>query len=103
MYTVTDRSAATLLPIIAQSILPAPTVMSDLWAAYGGIGAMGQHLTVNHTLNLLTQLRVRTHKTSKTPGRMPSGGTKSNMEHIAQCLNGCGCGGFVIMTYPILL
>ena len=28
--------------------------MSDLWAAYGGIGAMGfQHLVVNHILNFV--------------------------------------------------
>ena len=50
MYTVPDRSAATLLPIIQGSIRPGTTIMSDLWAAYGGIQAMGYtHLTVNHT------------------------------------------------------
>ena len=54
MYTVPDRSAATLLPIIAQSILPGSAVMSDLWAAHGGIGALGfQHLTVNHSINFV--------------------------------------------------
>ena len=54
MYTAPDRSAATLLPIIAQSILPGSTVMPDLWAAHGGIGAMRfQHHTVNHTLNFV--------------------------------------------------
>lgn len=54
MYTVPDRSAATLLPIIQASIRPGTTIMSDLWAAYGGIQAMGYaHLTVNHTYNFV--------------------------------------------------
>ena len=54
MFTVPDRSAQTLLPIIQQSILPGTTIMSDMWAAYGGIGAMGfQHLQVNHTYNFV--------------------------------------------------
>ena len=38
--------------------------------------------SINHTLNFVYP--VYTHKTSKIPRRMPSGGTKSNMEHIAQ-------------------
>ena len=50
MYTVPDRRAATLLPIIQGSIRHGTTIMSDMWAAYGGIQAMGYaHLTVNHT------------------------------------------------------
>ena len=50
MYTVPDRNAATLLPIIQGYIRPGTTIMPDLWAAYGGIQAMGYaHLTVNHT------------------------------------------------------
>lgn len=54
MYLVPDRSANTLLPIIRDSIRPGTTIMSDLWASYGGIRAMGfQHLTVNHSLNFV--------------------------------------------------
>ena len=50
MYTMPDRRAATLLPIIQGSIRPGTTIMPDMWAAYGGIQAMGYaHLTVNHT------------------------------------------------------
>ena len=41
MYAVPDRSARTLLPIIQASIAPGTTIMSDMWAAYGGIAAMG--------------------------------------------------------------
>ena len=54
MFTVPDRSGPILLPIIQQSILPGTTIMSDMWAAYGGIAAMGfQHLQVNHTYNFV--------------------------------------------------
>ena len=56
MFAVPDRSAQTLLPIIQQSILPGTTIMSDMWAAYGGIAAMPmgyQHLQVNHTYNFV--------------------------------------------------
>ena len=37
MFTVPDRSAPTLLPIIKASIRPGTTIMSDLWAAYGAV------------------------------------------------------------------
>ena len=54
MYTVPDRSGPTLLPIIQQVIAPGTTIMSDMWAAYGGINAMGfAHLQVNHTYNFI--------------------------------------------------
>lgn len=54
MFAVPDRSGPTLLPIIQQSIRPGSTVMSDMWAAYGGIGALGYtHLQVNHTYNFV--------------------------------------------------
>ena len=47
MYAVPDRSVATLMPIIQNSILPGTTVISDLWRAYGGSNAIGfNHLTV---------------------------------------------------------
>ena len=54
LFAVPDRSAATLLPIIQGSIRPGSTIMSDMWAAYGGIGALGfTHLQVNHTYNFV--------------------------------------------------
>jgi len=53
MFTVPDRSAATLLPIISDSIRPATTQ----WPAYNGIvgipGAGFKHATVNHSLNFV--------------------------------------------------
>ena len=55
MYPVEDRSAATLLPIIADSVLPCSNVHSDLWAAYNGVGAMASNTsnTVNHSLDFV--------------------------------------------------
>lgn len=57
MLAVPDRSAATLMPIIQQYILPGTTVMSDKWRAYNGIATaagMGySHQTVNHSLNFI--------------------------------------------------
>ena len=54
IYAIPDRSAATLLPIIQNAILPGTTVMSDLWRAYGGNIAMGfNHFTVNHSINFV--------------------------------------------------
>jgi transposase-like protein len=54
MFTVSERTAATLLPIIRQSILPVTTIFSDQWAAYNRIAAMGYtHETVNHSVNFV--------------------------------------------------
>ena len=57
MVHVDRRDAATLLPIIRQHIVPGTTIISDLWAAYNTLGTLGyQHLTVNHTYNLIATL-----------------------------------------------
>ena len=54
VYPVEDRSAATLLPIIANSVIPGSNVPSDLGRTYNGVGAIGfQHFTVNHSLNFV--------------------------------------------------
>ena len=54
MYTVLDRSGPTLLPIIQQVIAPGTTIISDIWAAYGVINAMGfGHLQVSHTCSFV--------------------------------------------------
>ena len=41
MYSVPDRSGPTLLQIIQQVIAPGTAIMSDIWAAYGGVNDMG--------------------------------------------------------------
>jgi len=40
MFTVPDRTAVTLIPIIRANILPGSTTMSDQWRAYAGIAAI---------------------------------------------------------------
>ena len=50
MVEVLDRSAATLLPLIQQHILPGTTVLSDEWRSYSRIPTLGMvHETVNGT------------------------------------------------------
>jgi len=41
LFSVEDRSANTLMPIIQQSILPGTTVMSDQWRAYNQLRNAG--------------------------------------------------------------
>ena len=54
MVEVLDRSAATLLPLIQQHILP---VLSDAWRSYSRISTLGMaHETVNHSLNFVDPL-----------------------------------------------
>ena len=64
MVPVQDRSAATLVPIIEEYILPGTTIYSDEWASYNAIPpATFQHLTVNHSLNFInpaTQVHTQT-------------------------------------------
>lgn len=54
MFSVTDRSTATLLPIIQQYVLPGTTIHSDEWAAYFVLSTQGYiHETVNHSENFV--------------------------------------------------
>lgn len=54
LYAVDNRSAASLIPIIQQTIRPGTTIISDLWRAYNVINAIGyNHLTVNHSINFV--------------------------------------------------
>src|SRR6185437_6828293 len=50
------RDAAMLLPLLENFVLPRTLIMSDKWAAYGGISKMQQdygHLSVNHSKNFV--------------------------------------------------
>jgi len=56
LIPVERRNADTLLPLIEQYILPGTTIISDCWAAYGGIERMQQqytHYNVNHSQNFV--------------------------------------------------
>ncbi len=55
MVEVSDRSAATLLPLIQRHVLPGTTVLSDQWRAYSQIStSLGMpHQTVNHSLHFV--------------------------------------------------
>jgi hypothetical protein len=53
MVPVSDRSAATLLPIIRRYCLPGTTIISDCWAAYNALAQdiNFEYLRVNHSIN----------------------------------------------------
>ena len=54
LVEVLDRSAATLLPLFQQHILPGTTVLSDEWRSYSRIPTLGMvHETLNHSLNFV--------------------------------------------------
>ena len=54
MVSVEDRTAATLIPIIKQYILPGTKVMSDCWKSYDRLEEEGYiHGTVNHSLEFV--------------------------------------------------
>ena len=56
MEMVPRRDAATLLPIVAQHVLPGTIVHSDEWRAYNRINTLppvAAHRTVNHSLNFV--------------------------------------------------
>lgn len=52
---VPDRTAATLLPLITQFVLPGTKIISDGWSAYGQIQNIQEqnydHVAVNHSLH----------------------------------------------------
>jgi hypothetical protein len=53
LIAVPDRSANTLLGIIASHVRPGSVVMTDLWRGYSGLTDMLNvtHMTVNHSKN----------------------------------------------------
>lgn len=55
-FSVTDRKAETLLPLIQDYIEPLSSIYSDYWNAYNRIDELDgcyNHLTVNHNQNFV--------------------------------------------------
>jgi transposase-like protein len=84
MFPIADRSAATLIPVITQHILPGTTIVSDLWRAYNNIptipGMNYTHETVNHSENFVdpntganTQRIERSWKSAKERNKRHNG------------------------------
>lgn len=56
LYAVENRSAASLMPIIINSIAPGTLIISDKWKSYNGIRNCNRnydHQTVNHSQNFI--------------------------------------------------
>ena len=54
LVPVDKRDAQTLLPIIAEHILPGSVIWSDMWKAYNQLSSAGYHHdTVNHSRNFV--------------------------------------------------
>lgn len=58
LYAVPNRTAATLIQVIKESIAPGSTIMSDCWKSYDGLTTDPDyiHLKVNHSLNFVDPL-----------------------------------------------
>uniref|UniRef100_A0A1I7TJA9 DDE_Tnp_IS1595 domain-containing protein n=1 Tax=Caenorhabditis tropicalis TaxID=1561998 RepID=A0A1I7TJA9_9PELO len=67
MFRVPKRDSSTLLPIIHKYVRPGTTIVSDGWAAYGGINRMQSaynHKFVNHKTNFVDPSDRRVHTQS---------------------------------------
>ena len=81
-FQVTDRTAATLLPIIADNIKAGSIVISDGWAAYGGIRNLQQnyeHRWVSHRIHFVDPTDRTTQEIEATWGALKSGLRPSNV------------------------
>jgi transposase-like protein len=60
IYSIPDRTASTLIPIIADSVLPNSTIISDSWKAYTDIRNIPDrkytHFVINHSHNFVDPL-----------------------------------------------
>jgi IS1 family transposase len=69
LYPVSDRSEATLLPIIQRHVRPGVTIYNDGWSAYFNLNDAGyRHFTVLHKYalrkeyhNIATEANVSVH------------------------------------------
>ena len=92
-FPVQQRNADTLLPIIAANIEPGSLIISDGWAAYGGIKQMQQkfdHRFINHKLFFVdpNDRQIHTQGIEATWGAL-----KTSMRHL------CGTNRDLFPTY----
>jgi transposase-like protein len=82
MFCVPDRSAATLMPIIATHVRPGTIIISDQWRAYNAIANNPgfTHYTVNHSVHFVdpnsgahTQNIERSWKSAKERNKRHNG------------------------------
>jgi len=100
LIPVKRRDAETLLPILARHIAEGTTIISDGWAAYGGIQKIKElqtgcqaysHFTVIHSENrllVLTPRRLKGHGRTSKPGirrREEQQGISSHRTSISSC------------------
>ena len=91
---VSDRSAATLIPIIKRWILPGTTILSDCWKAYSSLEKEGFiHDTVNHNLHFITESGTHTNNIescwNSLKKSLPKYGTAKQLYHsyfVEYCL-----------------
>ena len=74
---VSDRSVATLLPLIQAQVLPGSKIVSDQWAAHGGIQQLNvispyDHVSVNHQVEFFNATRQITLRRCGAGGRRNS-------------------------------
>ena len=82
LFHVADRTAATLLPIIAANVEVGSTIVSDGWAVYGGVLNLQQqynHQWVNHNVHFVdpTNPIVHTQGIEATWGAL-----KTSLRHL---------------------
>ena len=82
LFHVADRTAATLLPIIAANVEVGSTIVSDGWAVYGGVLNLQQqynHQWVNHNVHFVdpTNPIVHTQSIEATWGAL-----KTSLRHL---------------------
>ena len=81
-FHVADRTANTLLPIIAANVAPGSTIVSDGWATYGGVNNLQlqyNHQWVNHRLNFVDPADPMVH----TQGIEATwGALKTSLRHL---------------------
>lgn len=72
-WCVDNRNRETLTNIISEHVLPRSTIKSNQWASYNGLNEEGfTHLTVNHSLEFVSQEGIHTQLIESTWSQLKS-------------------------------